>query len=68
MNTLDFVLSIISIFSFLLAVFSIVRTEIKKAAEKTNIEVMKERIDSLYHGLVSVYHTTDAIVQIPKSQ
>ncbi len=68
MNTLDFVLAIISIISFLLAIFSIARTEIKKAAEKANIEVMKERIESLYQGLVSVYHTTDAIVQIPKSQ
>ncbi len=67
MNTLDFVLAIISITSFLLAIFPILRTQIKKAAEKANIEVLKERIESLYNGLVSIYHTTDAIVQIPKS-
>ena len=68
METLDALLIAVSILSFLLALFVFVRTEIRKAAEKANVEVMREKIESLYQGLVSVYHTNDAIIQIPKSQ
>lgn len=68
MENVDTILAVVSILSFLLAVFAFVRNEIKKAAEKANVEVMREKIESLYQGLVSVYYSTDAIIQVPKTQ
>lgn len=68
MNTLEIGLAIVSLGSFGLAVFSFVRMEIKKANEKANIEIMRERLKSLYQGLASLFHSADAIVQIPKAR
>jgi hypothetical protein len=60
--------SAVSILSFLLALIVFVQSQIKKAVEKTNMEVMREKIENLYQGLVSIYYANDAIVQMPKSQ
>jgi hypothetical protein len=66
MNTLEYLLASVSICSFGLAVWSFVRTEVKKAKEQANIEIMREKLKSVHQSLASVFNTADAIIQIPK--
>lgn len=68
MSPLNIVLAVISVISFVLAVFSFVRTEIKKANEQAKIEIMREKLKNLYHALVAVLDSSNAIVQIPKAR
>lgn len=66
MSPLEIILAIISVVSFGLAVFSFVRTEIKKATERAKVEVMREKLGNLHHGLGGLFHAVDAIVQVSK--
>ncbi|HUU19222.1 MAG TPA: hypothetical protein VMW72_18870 [Sedimentisphaerales bacterium] len=66
MNTTEALLAIVSVISFGLAVLSFVRTEIKKANERANIEIMRERLNALHQGIESLFFSIDAIIQIPK--
>ena len=68
MSAIEILLAIISIISFGLAIFSFLRNEIHKANEKAKVEVMRERLNVLYRGLSSLYHSADSIVQIPKTR
>lgn len=66
MDVLDIALSIISVVSFGLAVFSFVRTEIKKANERAKVEVMREKLSNMQSALVSLFYAADGIVQTSK--
>ena len=68
MEPIQAVLGIISVISFGLAVFSFGRTQIHKADEKANVEVMRERLNVLHQKLSSLYHACDAILQIRKTR
>ena len=68
MNLLEIILAVISVISFLLAVFSFLRTEIHEINEKAKFNVMRERLNAIYRGLSSLYHSADAMVQIPKAR
>lgn len=66
MNPLEIILAIISVISFALAVFSFVRTEIKKANERVKVEVMREKLSNLQSTLASLFYAADGIVQTSK--
>jgi len=66
MSTLETMLAIISVVSFGLAVFSFVRTEIKKANERAKVEVMREKLNNLQGGLASLFYAADGMVQTSK--
>ena len=66
MTTMNIVLAIISVLSFGLAIYSFVRTEIRKAHERANVETLKERLRALSQGLELLFQAANAIVQIPK--
>ena len=66
MDALNIVLALISVISFGLAVYSFVQTEINKANERANIEVLNEHMKHLHGGLESLFYAIDALIQIPK--
>ncbi len=68
MNLLEYTLAVISILSFLLAIWSTVRAELIKKQEVASRDILTERLNSLYQGSMSLFHTADAIIQIPKKQ
>lgn len=68
MSSSEIILGIISIISFLIGLYSFIQSEIRKTREKANVAILKEKLTSVYNGISSLYHTADAIVQIPKME
>lgn len=68
MTIMEIILAAATLLSFALAVYSILSTEIKKANERANIEILRERLKGLYQGLKGIHYTADAIVQVPKER
>lgn len=59
-------LAIITVISFIITITTFVRTEIKKANERANIQILKERNAALQKSLARLFTTADAIVQLGK--
>jgi len=68
MSTLNIILSIISVISFIIGVWSFINSLLIKSREKSNVEVLKSKLEDLHQGIHSVLLATNAIVQIPKSR
>lgn len=68
MNTIDIVLGASTIFSLLFAIMSFAQSYLKGKKEQANIEIMKEKMNSLTLGLLSILHISDGIVQTSKQQ
>jgi hypothetical protein len=68
MTGLDVFFGVISVLSLGFAVLSYVQSEIRKANERANVEMMRERLKNLYQGLISIFHSADAAVQLPKTR
>jgi hypothetical protein len=68
MTLREAILAAISLVSFGLTVYSFVSTRIKRANEKANVEIMRERFNALYSGLTGLFHAADMIVQLPKAR
>ena len=66
MSTLEVVLAIISIISFIIGLVSFIRAEFIKIKEKSSVGILKEKLISINQGLLSLFYTADSLVQIPK--
>ena len=68
MTVIEILLSIITVISFGLALFSFVKNYITKTKEQAKVEVLKERLKHLNSGLESLFQAANAMVQIPKNR
>ena len=68
MTTMELILIIVNFLSLGLAIYTIVRTRIRKAQERANIEVIREKLTGLHQELAALFHSVDGIVQIPKAR
>lgn len=67
MYTINVILAVITIISFIITITTFVKTEIKKANERANIQILKERNAALQKSLARLFTTADAIVQLGKA-
>lgn len=65
-NSVEIILSIISLIASGIGIYEFANKKIIKAREQANVELMKQRLNSQHEGLESLLHSIDAIVQIPK--
>ncbi|MET8362922.1 hypothetical protein ABZU53_05050 [Micromonospora sp. NPDC005194] len=65
-NAVDLVLGVISVVSFLLAVWQLYLSERRKDREKANLAVVRQKMDSAADSLEAAFATVNAAIQIPK--
>jgi len=65
---MDILAAVVTIASFVLAVYIFVRSRIAAAREEGKIAVLRERLNNMRQSLTAIYYSVDAVVQIPKRE
>jgi len=66
MSLINIVLAIITIISSIITIITYISHKIKKEKEKANVEIIQERVASLYNTLELIFNPIHDLIQLPK--